>query len=144
MYVKIDSSDSNVIIWFIFTPYLPNPFYLPLLSQRTLHPQTKHLTCVLCVCRFDITCIYIVWTVERKYISLCLNSDQSLITYLHIFVYEHSEFLFRLSRLYIYTFILYILPIQWNLVVKLYIINWCKTRPIQCFHYLTWLWFIQS
>ena len=30
---------------------------------------------------------------EWKYISLCLNSDFSLITYLHyIFVYERAEF----------------------------------------------------
>ena len=58
-----------------------------------------------CVCA-DLTCIHIIYTKEWKYISLCLNSDYSLITYQHSFVYERAEFLFHFSQLYkYYTFI---------------------------------------
>ena len=44
------------------------------------------------VCR-DLTFFftYVIQTIELKLVSLCLISHYSLITYLHIFVYERAE-----------------------------------------------------
>ena len=87
IFVKINSIDSNVIIWLIRTPYLNltfQSFYVPLLSHRTIHPYTNmHLH----IKWFDISCTYVEW----KLISLFLSSVYSLSAYLQIFVYELAE-----------------------------------------------------
>ena len=82
---------------------LPSP-----LKLKTLHPQMKHL---MCACADFTSLAYkcMVYTIEWKNISLSLICDYSLITYLHIFVYDRAEFLFHFSLLYtyyLYTFIL--------------------------------------
>ena len=40
--------------------------------------------------RFSFSLTYIVGNIEWKFLSLCISSDNSLITYLYIFVYEHA------------------------------------------------------
>ena len=71
----------------------PNPFYLPLLSYRTLQPQINPNECVQCVC-------VKIWRVfhicDRKYrfeinFSVRLINDYLLIADLHIFVYGRAE-----------------------------------------------------
>ena len=47
--------------------------------------------CVLCVCRFGISFIYVINSIDSKLISVCLITDYSLIAYLHIFVYGCAE-----------------------------------------------------
>ena len=55
-------------------------------------PQCNHMIYLsLCVFRFDICFTYVISTLESKLISLCLIVDYSLITNLHIFVYERAE-----------------------------------------------------
>ena len=89
MLIKIRISiDSNVIIWFILTPYLnptsqsllPSPLkpkdYTPPNKSSLTHKVIRHLLHVYGK------------NIEWKLISLCLSSDYFLIAYLHIFVYE--------------------------------------------------------
>ena len=73
---KLNSSDSNES----YDSYLLHTFPIP----STFTPPNKTLN--VCVCEFHISCTYMVQTIEWKYISLCLISDNALITYLHIFL----------------------------------------------------------
>ena len=63
---KINSRESNVIIWFILLHTL-NPllnfFYLPLLSHTTSQPQTNHIW-VLCVCM--LWQLFHVWVINYR------------------------------------------------------------------------------
>ena len=119
MYVKkrMNSVNSNVIIWFILTPYL-NPSsqsLLPsLLSHMTIHPQTNLHSHIKW---FDISFTYMVWNIGWKFIFLCLSSDYFLITYLHIFEYElaKSSHIFLPYQLIVH--ILYILYIHLGFIV---------------------------
>ena len=66
---------------------MDNPF-----KPKDFTSQTNHLwVCVLCVCRYDISFLYVILTIESKLISLCLISDYSIIINLHIFVNERAE-----------------------------------------------------
>ena len=87
---KIYSSDSNVIIWFIYSPLLPLPSTFPYQAKYfTSSNETRNM----CVCA-DLTSlayIYIVYNYRMEYISWCLNRDYSLITQLHYFcTYMHA------------------------------------------------------
>ena len=46
---------------------------------------------VVCVCRFGISFIYVIESIDSKLISVCLINDYSLIADLHIFVYQRAE-----------------------------------------------------
>ena len=80
---------------------------------------------------------YIVLIVDWKLISLCLRSDYSLFTYLHIFVYELAEST-RISLPYhLILHILYLLYIYIRLLKKNYVYFYlklfpCKNYPGNC------------
>ena len=94
---KIDSSDSDMIIWFIITPYLPNPFYLLLLSQRTLHPQTKHLTSVCIMCLHIWHHLHIIWYKLQSEIHFFV-----FLLPIYIFLYMNALNFYSIQSLNIY------------------------------------------
>ena len=93
------SIDSNIIIWFILTPYLnPTSQSLPLLCHMFIYPQTNlnkhihsHIKRIYIFRRYNICKIR-----DWKFISLCLSSDYSLITYIYFFCiwtrWKHAYF----------------------------------------------------
>ena len=87
---------SNVIIWLILIPNLPNPVFFPLLYHMILHPQTNHL---MCMCIEWVQIWYLLIT------FLCLSINYSLIIFF-LFLFMNSliarVFLFYFSQLYKY------------------------------------------
>ena len=91
---KLNSIYSNVIISFILTPFLilaSQPLIpFPIKLQNFTTPN--ELLMSVCVCRFGISFIYIIESIESKLFSVFLINDNSQITQLHIFDYKRSEF----------------------------------------------------
>ena len=54
---KLDSSNFNTIIWFIFIPYLPNFFKPSPLKPKYITPPNETVTCVCA----DLTSLTINW-----------------------------------------------------------------------------------
>ena len=76
---KLNSIYSNVIICFILTPFL-TPTYQsflpsPVKLQNFITPNGP----LMSVCRFGISFIYAIESIESKLISVCLIIDYSLI-----------------------------------------------------------------
>ena len=47
--------------------------------------------CCVCVCRFGISFVYVIKSIDSKLISVYLINDYSLIAGLHIFDYGRAE-----------------------------------------------------
>ena len=71
MSIKTNSIYSNVILYYILTPFLTLP------SQPLLPSPVKLQNFKTPVCRFGISFTYVIESIDQKLISVCLNNDYS-------------------------------------------------------------------
>ena len=78
METKNNSIYSNVIIFFILTPFLTLPSQPLLPSPLNLQNFATPNESLMCMCRFGLSITYVIEVIESKLIYACLINDYSI------------------------------------------------------------------